>query len=55
LFHAVQITMTEDGRMSGRVLQAFASAGADARITFGDRRDPLPQDGHGGRCWVEPT
>ena len=33
LFHAVEITVAEDGGISGRVLQAFAADG-EARLTF---------------------
>jgi hypothetical protein len=36
LFHAVQITLTVTGAVSGRVLQAFAPADAPPRIIFGD-------------------
>jgi Calcineurin-like phosphoesterase len=35
LFHAVQIIVTEDGGISGRVLQAFDPVDGHARITFG--------------------
>jgi hypothetical protein len=35
LFHAVHVTVTEAGAISGRVLQAFAPDG-EARFTFGD-------------------
>lgn len=38
LFHAVAITVTEAGAISGRVLQAFDPGDGHARITFGDRR-----------------
>jgi hypothetical protein len=36
LFHAVAITLTAAGRISGRVLQAFDPVDGRARITFGD-------------------
>jgi hypothetical protein len=36
LFHAVQITLTADGGLSGRVLQAFDPVDGHARFTFGD-------------------
>jgi hypothetical protein len=36
LFHAVQITITEEGSVSGRVLQAFEPDPDRARLTFGD-------------------
>jgi hypothetical protein len=36
LFHAVAITMGADGRVAGRVIQAFAADPADARMSFGD-------------------
>jgi hypothetical protein len=36
LFHAVQITVTEDGTISGRVLQAFEPLDGHARLSFGD-------------------
>ena len=35
LFHAVQITIGEDGAIGGRVLQAFDPVPGRARITFG--------------------
>lgn len=35
LFHAVQITITADGAISGRVLQAFDPIDGHARISFG--------------------
>jgi hypothetical protein len=37
LFHAVEITLTEDGTVSGRVLQAFDPVDGHARIRFGDQ------------------
>jgi hypothetical protein len=37
LFHAVQITVTEEGAISGRVLQAFDPIDGRARFTFADR------------------
>jgi hypothetical protein len=37
LFHAVHITVTEAGRISGRVLQAFDPVDGRARLTFVDR------------------
>lgn len=37
LFHAVQITVTEDGAISGRVLQAFDPIDGHARFTFGEQ------------------
>jgi hypothetical protein len=37
LFHAVQITVTADGAISGRVLQAFDPVDGHARFTFGDQ------------------
>ncbi len=37
LFHAVQITLHEDGGVSGRVLQAFAPPGGAAPFAFGAR------------------
>ena len=37
LFHAVEITVTEAGAVSGRVLQAFDPVDGHARLTFGDR------------------
>ena len=37
-FHAVAITVTGAGAISGRVLQAFDPVDGHARITFGDRR-----------------
>jgi len=39
LVHAVQIIVTEDGAISGRVLQAFDPIDGHARLTFGD---PVP-------------
>jgi hypothetical protein len=36
LFHAVQLTVTEAGAVTGRVLQAFDPVDGHARITFGD-------------------
>lgn len=36
LFHATEITIDEDGRTSGRVLQAFAPSDAPSPYTFGD-------------------
>lgn len=36
LFHAVEITISEQGRVSGRVLQAFDPVDGHARLTFGD-------------------
>jgi hypothetical protein len=36
LFHAVQIVVHEDGRIEGRVLQAFEPEPGRARISFGD-------------------
>jgi hypothetical protein len=36
LFHAVEITLTETGAVSGRVFQAFAPPGSAAPFTFGD-------------------
>jgi hypothetical protein len=36
LFHAVQINVTADGAISGRVLQAFDPIDGHARFTFGD-------------------
>jgi hypothetical protein len=36
LFHAVELTVTEAGAVSGRVLQAFDPVDGHARITFGD-------------------
>jgi hypothetical protein len=36
LFHAVEITVTEDGTISGRVLQAFEPVDGRARLSFGD-------------------
>jgi hypothetical protein len=36
LFHAVQVSVTADGAISGRVLQAFDPVDGRARITFGD-------------------
>jgi hypothetical protein len=44
LFHAVQLTVTEAGAVSGRVLQAFDPVDGHARLTFGDqsRRRPRP-------------
>ena len=35
LFHAVEITVTEDGAISGRVLQAFDPVDGHARFAFG--------------------
>jgi hypothetical protein len=40
LFHAVEITITEDGTISGRVLQAFDPLHGHARLHFGDRPGP---------------
>jgi hypothetical protein len=37
LFHAVEITVTEDGAISGRVLQAFDPVDGHARLNFGDQ------------------
>jgi hypothetical protein len=37
LFHAVQITITGEGAISGRVLQAFDPVDGHARLTFGDQ------------------
>jgi hypothetical protein len=37
LFHATEITIDERGRVSGRVLQAFASPGAPSPLSFTDR------------------
>jgi photosystem II stability/assembly factor-like uncharacterized protein len=37
LFHAVQLTVTEAGAVTGRVLQAFDPVDGHARLTFGDR------------------
>jgi Calcineurin-like phosphoesterase len=37
LFHAVEITVAEDGAISGRVLQAFDPVEGHARLRFGDR------------------
>lgn len=34
LFHAVEITMTESGAISGRVIQAFEERDAPARMKF---------------------
>lgn len=34
LFHAVQITITDGGRISGRVLQAFDPVAGHARLSF---------------------
>ena len=44
LFHAVQLTVTEAGAVSGRVLQAFDPVDGHARLTFGEdsRRRPRP-------------
>jgi hypothetical protein len=39
LFHAVQITIAEDGGISGRVLQAFDPVDGRARFTFADELD----------------
>jgi hypothetical protein len=39
LFHAVQITVTENGAVAGHVHQAFAPPGSPPRITFGDHDD----------------
>ena len=39
LFHAVQFVIQEDGRMQGRVLQAFEREPGRARIRFGDDQD----------------
>ena len=36
LFHAVEITVAEDGAISGRVLQAFDPVDGHARLRFGD-------------------
>ena len=36
LFHAVEITVTEDGAVSGRVLQAFDPVDGHARLGFGE-------------------
>ena len=36
LFHAVQMTITEDGEISGRVIQAFDPVPGHARVRFGD-------------------
>jgi hypothetical protein len=37
LFHAVELTVTEAGAVTGRVLQAFDPVDGHARLTFGDR------------------
>jgi hypothetical protein len=34
IFHATEITVTESGDISGRVIQAFADAGAPSRLRF---------------------
>jgi hypothetical protein len=39
LFHAVEITVTEDGAISGRVLQAFDPLDGHARLSFGEESD----------------
>jgi hypothetical protein len=39
LFHAVQITVTKDGAISGRVLQAFDPTDGHVRIAFGNHPD----------------
>jgi hypothetical protein len=36
LFHAVQLTITEPGAVTGRVLQAFDPVAGHARFQFGD-------------------
>jgi hypothetical protein len=36
LFHAVQMTIAEDGAVSGRVIQAFDPVPGHARVSFGD-------------------
>jgi hypothetical protein len=36
LFHAVEITVTADGAVSGRVIQAFEANASAARLRFGD-------------------
>jgi Calcineurin-like phosphoesterase len=36
IFHAVEITLTEDGPASGRVIQAFAPPGSEPPFTFSD-------------------
>jgi hypothetical protein len=43
LFHAVQITLAESGAVSGRVLQAFASAGDGVGLTFGEDQPRRPR------------
>jgi hypothetical protein len=43
LFHAVQITLAESGAVSGRVLQAFASAGDGVDLTFGEDQPRRPR------------
>jgi hypothetical protein len=40
LFHAVEITVTEAGSISGRVLQAFDPVDGHARFGFGDQPGP---------------
>jgi hypothetical protein len=40
LFHAVEVTVTEAGSISGRVLQAFDPVDGHARLRFGDRPRP---------------
>jgi hypothetical protein len=40
LFHAVEITVTEAGSISGRVLQAFNPVDGHARFGFGDQPGP---------------
>jgi hypothetical protein len=37
LFHAVEITVAENGAISGRVLQAFDPVDGHARLRFGDQ------------------
>jgi hypothetical protein len=36
LFHAVEITLTENAAVHGQVFQAFAPAGSAPPFTFGD-------------------
>ena len=41
LFHAVEITIGENGTMSGRVIQAFEPDESVSRYSFGERRPEM--------------